>query len=59
MYKQGFEKDLSDKVYEELKNNQNYTKSNIGTFQNQIDIQHNALLQFRNQLLFLQATTNE
>lgn len=59
MYKQGFEKDLSDKVYEELKSNQNYTKSNIATFQNQIDIQHNALLLFRNQLLALQPLTNE
>ncbi|MHC0447994.1 hypothetical protein ACWA1F_21480 [Flavobacterium sp. 3-218] len=37
MYKQGFEKDLSDKVYQDLKNNQNYTKSNIATFQKMID----------------------
>ncbi|MHC0440267.1 hypothetical protein [Flavobacterium sp. 3-210] len=53
MYKQEFEKGLSDKVYQELKNNQTYTKSNIATFQNMIDTQHNALLQFKNQLLFL------
>ena len=53
MYKQDFEKSLSNKVYEELKNNENYTKSNIATFQNMIDTQHNALLQFKNQLLFL------
>lgn len=51
--KQEYEKGLSDKVYEDLKNNKVYTKSNIATFQNMIDTQHNALLQFRNQLLFL------
>jgi len=48
-----FEKGLSEKVYDDLKNNKNYTKSNIATFQNMIDTQHNALLQFRSQLLFL------
>lgn len=53
MYKQEFEKSLSDKVCQDLKNNQIYTKSNIATFQNMIDTQHNALLQFKNQLLFL------
>jgi len=53
MYKVEFEKGLSQKVYEDLKNNQIYTKSNIATFQNMIDTQHNALLQFKNQLLFL------
>lgn len=53
MYKQEYEKSLSDKVYQQLKNNQTYTKSNIATFQNMIDNQHNALLQFKNQLLFL------
>jgi len=53
MYKQEFEKGLSDKVYQDLKNNQIYTKSNIATFQNMIENQHNALLQFKNQLLFL------
>ncbi|MBP1222909.1 hypothetical protein [Flavobacterium sp. 1355] len=53
MYKQEYEKGLSDKVYNELKNNEIYTKSNIATFQNMIDTQHNALLQFKNQLLFL------
>lgn len=53
MYKKGFEKDLSDKVYQDLKNNEIYTKSNIATFQNMIDKQHNDLLMFRNQLLFL------
>lgn len=51
--KQEFEKGLSNKVYDDLKNNKNYTKSNIATFQNMIDIQHNALVQFRTQLLFL------
>jgi len=59
MYKQEFEKGLSDKVYQDLKKNQIYTKSNIATFQNMIDTQHNALLQFKNQLLFLiQSTKN-
>ena len=53
MYKQEFEKGLSDKVYQDLKNNLIYTKSNIATFQNMIDNKHNALLQFKNQLLFL------
>ena len=53
MYKQEFEKGLSDKVFQDLKNNKLYTKSNIATFQNMIDTQHNALLQFKNQLLFL------
>lgn len=53
MYKREFEKGLSDKVYRDLKNNPIYTKSNIATFQNMIDKQHNALLQFKNQLLFL------
>lgn len=53
MYKQGFEKDLSNKVYEDLKNNQIYTKSNIETFQKLINKQHSDLLMFRNQLLFL------
>ena len=57
MYKQGFEKDLSDKVYQDLNNNQNYTKSNIATFQKMIDTQHDALLQFKNQLLFLTPPT--
>lgn len=51
--KQEYEKGLSDKVYEDLKNNKVYTKSNIATFQNMIDTQHNALMQFRSQLLFL------
>jgi hypothetical protein len=54
--KEEFEKELSDKVYDELRNNKDYTKSNITTFQNMIDIQHNALLQFRSQLLFLNKT---
>ncbi|MDP5200223.1 MULTISPECIES: hypothetical protein [Flavobacterium] len=57
MYKQGFEKDLSDKVYQDLKNNQIYTKSNIATFQKLIDKQHSDLLMFRNQLLFLTPPT--
>lgn len=48
-----FEKGLSDKVFQDLKNNSIYTKSNIATFQNMIDTQHNALLQFKNQLIFL------
>lgn len=51
--KEEYEKSLSDKVYQDLKNNQIYTKSNIATFQNMIDTQHNALLLFTNQLLFL------
>lgn len=51
--KEEFEKGLSQKVYEDLRTNKHYTKSNIATFQNMIDTQHNALLQFRNQLLFL------
>jgi hypothetical protein len=54
--KEEFEKGLSDKVYDDLRNNKNYTKSNIATFQNMIDIQHNALFQFRTQLLFLNKT---
>lgn len=53
LYKQEFEKGLSEKVYLDLKNNQIYTKSNITTFQNMIDTQHNALLKFISQLLFL------
>ena len=48
-----YEKGLSDKIYQDLKNNKEYTKSNIVTFQNMIDTQHNALFQFKNQLLFL------
>lgn len=51
--KEEYEKSLSDKVYQDLKNNQIYTKSNIATFQNMIDTQQNALLQFRSQLQFL------
>jgi D-hexose-6-phosphate mutarotase len=54
--KEEFEKGLSDKVYDDLRNNKDYTKSNIATFQNMIDIQHNALFQFRSQLLFLNKT---
>lgn len=57
MYRQAFEKDLSTKVYEDLKNNQNYTKSNIETFQKLIDKQHNDLLMFRNQLSSLTPPT--
>lgn len=57
MYKKGFEKDLSDKVYQDLKNNEIYTKSNIATFQKLIDKQNNDLLMFRNQLLFLTPPT--
>ncbi|RXM44639.1 hypothetical protein [Flavobacterium sp. YO64] len=52
--KQEYDKGLSDKVYQELKTNKNYTKSNIATFQDMIYTQHNALLQFRSQLLFLE-----
>jgi D-hexose-6-phosphate mutarotase len=48
-----YEKGLSDKIYQDLKNNKEYIKSNIATFQNMIDTQHNALFQFKNQLLFL------
>lgn len=48
-----YEKGLSDKIYQDLKNNKEYTKSNIATLQNMIDTQHNALFQFKNQLLFL------
>lgn len=51
--KEEYEKSLSDKVYQDLKNNQIYTKSNTATFQNMIDTQHNALLLFKSQLLFL------
>jgi hypothetical protein len=59
--KKEYEKGLSDKVYQDLKNNQIYTKSNIATFQTMIDKQHEDLLKFRNQLLFLKPaakTTN-
>lgn len=52
--KQEYDKGLSDKVYQELKTNKNYTKNNIATFQDMIYTQHNALLQFRSQLLFLE-----
>ena len=52
VYKQEYQKGLSDKIYQELKN-EIYTKSNIATLQNSIETQHNALLQFKNQLLFL------
>ncbi|RXM47214.1 hypothetical protein [Flavobacterium sp. YO12] len=55
--KEEYEKGLSDKVYQELKTNKNYTKSNIATFQDMIYTQHNALLQFRSQLLFLESST--
>lgn len=53
LYEQAFEKELSEKVFQDLKNNQIYTKSNILTFQSMIDKQHHNLLMFRNQLLFL------
>jgi len=53
LYKQEFEKSLSHKIFQDLKNNQIYTKSNIATFQNMIETQHNALLHFKSQLLFL------
>ena len=55
--KEEYDKGLSDKVYHELKTNKNYTKSNIATFQDMIYTQHNALLQFRNQLLFLESSS--
>lgn len=51
--KEEYGKGLSEKVYEDLRTNKHYTKSNIATFQSMIDTQHDALLKFRNQLLFL------
>lgn len=57
--KEEYKKGLSEKVYEDLKTNKHYTKSNIATFQNMIDTQHNALLQFRSQLLFLESSAKK
>lgn len=51
--KEEYEKGLSDKVYDDLKNNQIYTKSNIASFLKMIETQNNALTQFKNQLLFI------
>lgn len=53
LYKQAYEKELSEKVYQDMKNSTIYTKTNITTFQRLIEKQHDALLQFRNQLLTL------
>ena len=51
--KQEFEKGLSEKSYNDLKNNKNLTKSNIESLHKMIENQNNALTQFKNQLLFL------
>ncbi len=50
--KDEFDKSLSDKLYNELKN-QTYTKSNIATLLKMIETQSNALIELRNQLIFL------
>jgi hypothetical protein len=49
--KEEYEKGLSDKIYQDLKDNKDYTKSNIASFQSMIDTQQSALLQFKSQLL--------
>ena len=51
--KQEFEKSLSDKLYNDLEKNKNLTKSNIDSLLKMIEVQNNALTQFKNQLLFL------
>ncbi len=51
--KQEFEKSLSDKLYTDLENNKKLTKNNIDSLLKMIEIQNNALTQFKNQILFL------
>ncbi|MDX6182937.1 hypothetical protein SGQ44_11505 [Flavobacterium sp. Fl-77] len=50
--KREYDNSLSDKNYEAFKNNQDLTKSNIASYLKMIETQNNALLQFKNQLLF-------
>ncbi len=48
-----FEKGLSDKLYKDFESNNTFTKSNYETFLKSLEVQNNALTQFKNQLLFL------
>lgn len=50
--KDEFDKSLSDKLYNDLKN-QTFTKSNIDTLLKMVETQNNALIELRNQLIFL------
>lgn len=50
--KDEFDKSLSDKLYNDLKN-QTFTKSNIATLLKMAETQSNALIELRNQLIFL------
>lgn len=51
--KDEFDKGLSDKLYNELKNNNQLTKSNIESLVKMVETQNNALIALRNQLIFL------
>ncbi|MBD0723961.1 hypothetical protein B6A10_02080 [Flavobacterium sp. L1I52] len=57
LYKKSFEKELSDKVFQDLKNNKTYTKSNLKIFQNMLEKQQYNLLMFKNQLVILNIKT--
>lgn len=50
--KDEFDKSLSDKLYNDLKN-QTFTKSNIASLLKMVETQNNSLIELRNQLIFL------
>lgn len=50
--KSEFDKSLSDKLFNELKENKDLTKSIIASMLKMIETQHNALLQLKTQLIF-------
>lgn len=50
--KREYDNSLSEQNYEAYKNSQNLTKSSLASYLKMIEIQNNALLQFKNQLLF-------